>query len=344
MTVHELDPLTQDALAHRLAEMTISIPDDLVETASSQRRRPAAARRRRRRAAWLTAGLATLIAGNLGGAALVPGYARTLASAPGFGLIAGPALRAAGISAADVVPAEDAVVVDGFTVRLTGAYADGLRTTVFVSLPGDMGYTGLGPWLTDQFGERYSTTGGIGLGVGPYPVDFQPLRGRAALDGARFTFHVTLVDSHGHEHPVALEGTVSAGPVHSLPPPPPITSDGNIFAVASIRVSATGVEVNTRITGGLADDAAAKYKSHPMARDGGVSLPGVYLVTSDGTYEIPIAWSQDDVFDNLVKTCADVESRIFAKGPGPWRIVVSYDDPKPGARALASWTITEPQQ
>jgi hypothetical protein len=85
------------------------------------------------------------------------------------------------------------------------------------------------PYLTDQFGERYEAFGGLGLGVGSYPIFFQPVGGAAASHGARLTLHLPVGNRDGQtsfDLNVDLSGALAPKAAQSIPAPGEIVDSG----------------------------------------------------------------------------------------------------------------------
>ena len=117
-----------------------------------------------------------------------------------------------------------------------------------------------GPYLTDQYGQRYGPTGGLGIGAGPYPIFFQPLRGRALAHGGALTLHMPFSHAADGAPPtqrfqlaVALSGHLAPKPLRHLAVPPPVTDTGRgvAYAVLDLRYSGTYLALRSRFTGQL---------------------------------------------------------------------------------------------
>ncbi|MBJ7596408.1 MAG: hypothetical protein JF886_16395 [Candidatus Dormibacteraeota bacterium] len=254
------------------------------------------------------AAMVWLLAVNLVIADFVPGYARALANVPLLGALSQATLGAAGLGSNDVKGTNVKGSFSGVTATVAGSYADALETVLFVDIEGlPVGHPGqpapaisMGTiFVTDQFGQSYREVGGEGIGVGPYPIFFEPLRAAATHVGsARLTLHVPFNGPQGH--PVGgidLHTVVRPGGARSLSNPPSQTAAGTTYAIVDLRVSPRALQVRTHYQGAVVDAAViASEKAQADAQNGklppggeGATLPGVYLITPSGQVEIPTA-------------------------------------------------------
>ncbi|MBJ7609318.1 MAG: hypothetical protein JF887_07785 [Candidatus Dormibacteraeota bacterium] len=343
------------SLFARLTGLDIPTPPrllDLVPLAAPGVPRARLRHRRIRRAVVALGVSAVLVVGNGVAAYFVPNYAHALAAVPVLSLITGPALSAAGLSAGDIKPLHDEGSWSGVTVTLSGSYADGLQTVLFVDIeglpaggPGRPSPTfGLGQIVvTDQFGQSYRLVGGEGLGVGPYPMIFEPLRGAAARVGGRLTLHVPFTKRGGASGALTqidLHAAVVAGSDHRLAVPAPQAVAGTTYSIADLEASSNSLEVHTLIRGASID---ANLAARPAIGQG-VCYPGVFLVSPSGTYEIPTA-SLGDPFGRLKTDHVDEETRVFALSQtGTYRIVATgtgcTGNPPQADPVVAEWSIT----
>jgi hypothetical protein len=357
------DPRGQQSLFQRLTDLEIPTPPRLFEVGCSvgaPARRPSV-RRRLRRATIALAIAAVLVVSNGLAAYFAPNYAHVLANVPVLSLVTAPALGAAGLSAGDVSPLHVSGSWSGVTVTVSGSYADGLQTILFVDVEGlPVGNPGrpapaisLGQIvITDQFGEAYRLVGGEGIGVGPYPMIFEPLRGSAARVGGRLTLRVLFTKTGGGAGgEIDLHAAVLAGSDHRLAVPTPQIVAGTTYRIADLRASSNSLEVHTVISGALIDaDFAAVQRIDSAAQQGrlpaggaGVCYPGVFVITPSGRFEIPTA-SLGDPFARLQSDHVLDETRLFARSEsGTYRIVVSgagcSGAPPQNQPTLASWSI-----
>lgn len=344
-TITDLDPLANDQLGQRLTRLTIATPPYPHEVRA--RRSLVATRRVVRRGGLAVSATLSLCLANGVAAYFLPAYAAALASAPIISAVSQPALDIAGLSAGEVRPINQRGSLNGVTVTLAGGYADGVNTTLFLQLDGitkDNGFGGL--YLTDQFGQRYDLTGGVGIGVGAYPAFFQPLRGAAAQVGARLTLHAIV--GHGlRPEPsgeIQLHATLLANSAKRLATPQPIVSEGSTYSVLGLEYSNNAIAVHTRMSGQLIEADLTAEAAIKARHSGGVSFPGVYLVDPSGRYQTPIANENAQQIETILqREHALDETRIFTlSAPGTYRIVISVDDPGPAAHSLAEWTIRIP--
>ena len=276
-------------------------------------------------------------------------------------------LTIAGLTSEQVHPAAGEAHHGAAALTVAGAYADEVSTVVFATITlhgtpcnlasaadvvaarcGDS--QGSGPFLTDQYGQKYVVTGGEGVNVGPYAIFFEPVRGQAAAGGARLTIHVPVTRYVDPTHverfdlAVPLAGSLTPGVAHNLPPRAPVVDapSGVTYQLVAAHASATYVEVHTRLSGRL---ASVRTRVQSAGATGEVS-PGVFLVDATGRYEIPIAGGAGTAVetDNVQD-----ETRVFSiHGPGTYRVVVNQtsdpgaEPPGPNSVTLAQWTLTLP--
>jgi hypothetical protein len=207
-----------------------------------------------------------------------------------------------------------------------------------------------GPYLTDQFGQRYPVIGGGGIGVGAYPMLFQPIRGQAQSAGAQLTLHVPMTRWADAAHKesfdlaVPLSGSLAPKPAIPLPALQPITdvANGVTYEAPELKTSGTYLQAHTRLSGNL-DRVITKVSSSGGT---GTMWPGVFLVDPAGHYQIPLAGGLGPftVSDKLQD-----ETRVFkVHGPGTYRLVVAHDSNAgaapggPTSRVLAEWSVSIP--
>lgn len=324
------DPLASDPLVQRLELMELAIPRKphlAVLTATRHSRSSL----RRWRGASLAAGTATVIALTVT-AAVYPG---------GLVALTQSALRAAGLSGAQVAPLTGSASNAYLKVSVTGGYADQISTVLFVSVAQTCSPSapecGIGgPYLTDQFGSYYDVIGGEGIGVGAYPVFFQPLAG-PAVHGAHLTLHFP---QGSNQVVVALTGTLTSIDAHQLAAPESIvdTKTGVSYQVEHLLDSGSYLEVRTRLTGQL-QNVIVQYPPTGQILEG-EAWPGVFLVDPHGRWEVPLASLRPSVNESVQD-----ETRIFSiAAPGTYRIVVATSAqqnsvPGPNWKVLAEWTV-----
>jgi hypothetical protein len=328
--IEHLDPLASDPLAQRLDQMELAIPrtPHLAVLTSSPRRRSSL---RARRAASLALGVAAVAVLTVT-AAVYPG---------GLVGLTQDALKAAGLSSGQVAPLTGSAANAYIKVSVAGGYSDQVNTVLFVSIeetcspPAPSCGIG-GPYLTDQFGSRYEIIGGEGIGVGAYPIFFQPLVG-AAIRGA----HLTLHFPNGNDVLlVPMAGTLVPGRAHDLALPASIVDSKTevTFEVERLLYSGTYLEVHTRLSGQLQNVITQYSASGQMLH--GQSWPGVFLIDPSGNWEVPLASLRPTVTDRVQD-----ETRIFSVGkPGTYRVVVATSGeqnavPGPSWNVLAEWMV-----
>lgn len=356
------DSATRDALVDRLGHLAIETPPFRFPSPSEMRtnRGPAARRRVRRR--------------NLTFALLSPAACVLLLAAadPSATLqLSRDALQAAGLTRSQVVPMAGEARHGATTIRVTGGYADDVNTVVFaeIDMPPGVGLGGtnrsacppadlatetcqnapfdFGIYLVDQFGQRYGITGGMGIGVGPYPMSFEPLRGAALTQPAQLTLHMRFEDGANTAHPspfelvVPLSGRLAPHRATPLAVPPPVvdSSRGVTYAIVGLERSDAYLEVHTRLTGNLRS-VITHTEGSSLSGD---TYPGVFLVDTSGRWSLPLVVSgpgRATITDSIQD-----ETRIFGAGSGTYGVVVAQvaGNAQPGAAGtviLAQWTVS----
>jgi|ERR1700730_15160743 len=221
-------------------------------------------RRASRRIAAAALALGLIGALNLGGVYFFPRYGTALANTPLVGGVSRSILGSAGLVTADTSAMNDASTSNGHTLRLVGAYADGLQTVFLIQIDNDTLATAGPPskadhflvvgdaTLTDQFGRDYPR-GGTPSGD-QRPVVFGPLSWPAAENGARLTLHAASLFNVGAVGEQRVDGdwtlhaTLFQHPAHVIPLPAPIHLAGNTYTFTSIK-SSTVLELRWTVTG-----------------------------------------------------------------------------------------------
>ena len=329
--IDHLDPLATDPLARRLEQLNVVVP-----SAPSLSVRPRPHGRRTVLRSWRGGSLGLV-------AAAILALTVTAASYPGGLLgLTEDALRASGLTGQQLTPLSGSGATADLKVSVTGGYADEVSTVLFVSIDqtcqrahcGGIG----GPYLTDQFGTRYDIGGGEGIGVGAYPIFFQPLSGRVAASGARLTLHMP---TSGTELVIPLAGTLTPRRARHLATPAAIVdSKADVtYEVTGLVYSGSYLEVSTRLSGHLQD---VIVQSHPSGQlVSGKSWPGVFLVDLSGKWEIPVANGARSTVNDQIQD----ETRIFSIGkPGTYHVVVANEGPGnaapgPSWKILADWIV-----
>ena len=336
-----LDPLAQEPLARRLAGMAVAVPAAPALAADGARHgtRP---RPRWRMGAALVAGLAIALVSVT--AAAYPG---------GLGALTDDVLQAAGLrSQGEVTGVSGSAQIAGVKVEVDGGYADQVATVLFVSVTppcqGASCQAGVmdAPYLIDQYGTRYTITGGAGIGVGAYPMFFGPLRGQAAAAGARLTLHVPVYTAPMGQRPaevvVPVAGVLRPADARRIDPPAPVVDAqrGVTYSLSDLIASGAYLEVHTRLTGNL-ESVITRYGGAAMT---GEVWPGVFLIGPDGRWQIDLAGGGAPP---TVNQQVQDETRVFSARSGVYRIVVAASadassTPGPGWTVLASWTVRVP--
>lgn len=324
------DSLSTDPLAQRLEQLKLTIPSaPRLAVLPTLPRRPQL---------WTWRGGLTATA-----AVTLMALTITAFAYPG-GLVAltQDALHAAGLSSRQVVPLTGSGARANLKVSVSGGYADQVSTVLFVTVEltceQGLGCGIGGPYMTDQFGTRYDIAGGQGIGVGAYPMFFQPLSGTAA-SGARLTLHVPQANN---ELTIPLSGTLRANKARDLTPPISIVDNNRkvTYQITSLLYSGTYLEVHSRLSGEL-QNVIVHYGPAGQILSG-ESWPGVFLVDPSGMWQIPLAMggNRPNVNDEVQD-----ETRIFSIAkPGTYRIVVATTNDRNSApdsswMVLAEWTV-----
>lgn len=255
----------------------------------------------RRMLAWAVVGLiVAVLAGNVVAARVSPSYATALAKAPLVGGFAGPLLRAAGLTTAQLTPASSKATSHGHTLAVVGGFADTTRTVVVIQVDGKntpLGKTVAGydaasgkyhghltdPTLRDQYGHSYDSAGGVGQ-----DLFFGPLVGRAAHGPVRLTLLVPTINFNAAHRAVtpakgeSVNGdwivslTLTQHPAVTIPSPAPVKVGDITYTIKSIQVSGTFVSVYWRAYGGT--EIASLYQQTRVP-GGPNSSPGSPFMT-----------------------------------------------------------------
>lgn len=327
----DLDPLSTDPLAKRLEKLSIAVPRPVASPA------PRLATAGPRRLFRWPKGLAAV------GVACVLALAITADAYPG-GLagLTQDALRAAGLTSQQVLAIHGSGGNQNLKVAVNGGYADQVSTIIFASI--DMTCVGAdpgcgigGPYLTDQYGSRYEITGGEGIGVGAYPMFFEPLRG-PAVSNAQLALHVPQGSS---EVVVHISGGLRVVTARVITPPAAVVDgrNGVTYEIRGLTFSGTYFEVHTILSGNL--DKVIIHVGPSGNLLSGEIWPGVFVLNNSGKWLIPLAQLRPHV-----DTSVQDETRIFSiPSPGSYQIVVANSADQnttlggPKWQILARWTI-----
>lgn len=300
-------------------------------------------------AGGIAAAVIAILLINVVAAYFAPKYEQALADS-GVGPISQRLLSAVGLKAGDVTAVGDSATSAGHTLKLVGAYADGLRTVLFIEIdgggvggnpkqyglhPGDWSINYDDMTLTDQFGHSY---GGAGTG-GPTDLQFQPLAWPASEVGGRLTLHITgiwamwkgleqgpnkVIDTealttHGDW---SLHVTLISATYHTIALPAPVHSPMADYTFTGISASETEMVLHWTL-GGPANDQVRDQQSippspntdpmaNPLMRD--YFAPRVF--DAAGT-ELQM---QDWGFTWPKTRPALGEMTVFINGPGRYRV------------------------
>lgn len=286
---------------------------------------------------------------NIVAAYFAPKYERALADS-GVGPVSQRFLSAVGLKAGDVTVVGDSATSAGHTLKLVGAYADGLRTVLFVTIdgggvagnpkqygthPGEWGIDYNDMTLTDQFAHSYD---GVGIG-GPTDLQFQPLAWPASDVGGRLTLHITgiwamwkfvkqgpskVIDAealttHGDW---SLHVTLISAPYHTIALPAPVHAGAATYTFTSITASETEVVLHWTVSApGI--DQLAPGPGAPLGKDPWSDplfdqyLRAHFLDASGNELEF-----QDMGYTWPKTGPAQGEMTVFIPGPGRYRIQI----------------------
>lgn len=323
--------------------------------------RPPARSRLIKVSAAAAAAVVAILVVNIAAAYYAPKYQRAVADTPGLGPISQRLLSAVGLKGSDVAVVGDSASSAGHTLKLVGAYADGLRTVLFVSIDGK-GVTGdpkqygrnPGEWgvsfdlatLTDQFGRSYVVQGV----VGPTDLQYEPLAWPASDVGARLTLHITGVwaiwkvaeagpgksidpetlTTHGDW---TLHVTLISSPAHAIALPAPIHTSQVDYTFTRISASETEMVLHWTVAGPAVDQMAKDQGAAPSNADPfGDPLFDQYLrphLYSEAGTELQM---QDFGYTWPKTGPAQGEMTVFLNGPGRYRIQI-------GTVAQSRWVV-----
>ena len=298
---------------------------------------------------------------NVAAAYFAPKYERTLADS-GVGPVSQRFLAAVGLSDGDVTTIGDSATSSGHTLKLEAAYADGLRTVVFVSIdgrgvtgnpkqyglqPGDWGIDYNNMTLTDQFGHTY---GGYGIG-GPTELQFEALPWPASQLGARLTLHITGIEalwkiaSQGPSKVIdtealtthgdwTLHATLISAPAHTIGRPAPIHTSIADYTFTSITASETELVLHWTVAGPVNEQLSVWQLTLPNRQTDPYADPLIRDYFTPHVYDASGTQlqMQDWGFGSSKTGPAQGEMTVFIPGPGRYRI-------KLGAAVDDRWVV-----
>ena len=286
---------------------------------------------------------------NVVAAYFAPKYELALADS-NVGPISQRFLSAFGLKAGDVTVVGDSATSAGHTLKLVGAYADGLRTVLFVTVdgggtsgnpkgyglqPGDWGINYDDMTLADQFGHSYS---GVGTG-GPTDLQFHSLVWPASDVGGRLTLHITgiwamwkaleqgpnkVIDTdalttHGDW---SLHVTLISAPYHTIALPAPVHSPMADFTFTGISASETEMVLHWTVSGPAYDQVRDQQSIPPSPNTDPLANPLTPDYFAPRVYDAGGTELQmQDWGFTLPKTGPGLgEMTVFINGPGRYRI------------------------
>ena len=250
--------MTTDLLEERLQNLAAAAPDAGTITA-----RVLAAAPRRRRPVWLRLSLSAVATVVLIVLVLyfVPASGTVVARIP----IAGQAFGAN----AHVTVVGSSSTSSGYTLTLTGAFADSARTVLYVHSSPAVAFLGMDTAITDQFGRSYhSANSSSNVMTGDLVAQFDALAWPDQLTGARIALNVSAVQLgvdnrdivRGAWHMTAILG-VDEGT--SVVPPQPVTIAGARFTFTSVTYTPETIAIAIDMSGATSQDTSRMMPPDP---------------------------------------------------------------------------------
>lgn len=251
-----------DLLERALNRLDFDVPDGLVDRAIAGAERapvraPVAEQIRIAVGRAATLVVAILFV-NLVAAYFAPRYGQALADAPIVGGVAAPVLRYSGLDASQITSLNVSATSSGHTIKLVGGYADTERTVLLMEFDGKPlrvpSKSNQDPCcfaegtLVDQFALEYSRV----PSSDQQAATFEPVRGLAARVGARLMLHITILHTNGPEVATGdwrLPVTLFQQPGKVLAVPGPVTANGIIYTIKSVRLSGTQLSIQFYLSG-----------------------------------------------------------------------------------------------
>lgn len=172
--------------------------------------------------------------------------------------------------AGDVVGANEHVTAvgssstsSGYTLTLTGAFADSTRTVLYIHSSPSIAFLGMDAALTDQFGRSYHSGNSSSDALhGDLVADFEALAWPDQITGARITLNVASVMT-GVDPSSAVQGswhmtaTLGVDEGTSVAPPAEATLSGGRFKFTSVVYTPESIAIDIEMAGPTSQDAAA---------------------------------------------------------------------------------------
>jgi hypothetical protein len=236
--------MTTNLFETRLRDLTVEMPDPGLVTARVLRR---PARRvlsvpRLALSAGIAAGLIALVA------YFVPSASTVIAKVP----FAGPAFGAGD----HVTTVGSSATSSGYTLTLTGAYADATRTELLIHASRPVVFIGSDSTMTDQFGRSYhGMSGSSNPQAGDETLEFEPLAWPDSATGARITLSISSLQTGENPTTDVVKGSWTLHAVlgvdegFAIASPAPGTLGSARFQFTSVIYTPATIAIDLDMTG-----------------------------------------------------------------------------------------------
>jgi len=250
--------MTTDLLEERLQKLAAGAPD-----AGRVMARVLAAAPRPRRPVWPRLSLSAVATAVLIVLVLyfVPASGTVVARIP----IAGEAFGAN----AHVTVVGSSSTSSGYTLTLTGAFADSARTVLYVHSSPAIAFLGMDTVITDQFGRSYhSANSSSNTLAGDLVAQFDALAWPDQLTGARIALNVSAVQIGVDNRDIVrgawrMTAIVGVDEGTSVVPPQPVTIAGARFTFTSVTYTPETIAIDIDMSGATSDDTARPMPFDP---------------------------------------------------------------------------------
>jgi hypothetical protein len=178
----------------------------------------------------------------------VPSSSAVIAKVP----FAGPAFGAS----EHVTSVGSSATSAGYTLTLTGAYADTTRTELLIHSSRPIVFIGSDSTLTDQFGRSYhGMTASSNPLAGDETLEFQPLAWPDSVTGARITLSISSLETGPHPTADVVKGswtlhaTLGVDEGHAIALPAPGTLGPARFQFTSVIYTPATIAIELDMTG-----------------------------------------------------------------------------------------------
>ena len=269
--------MTTDLLEDRLQNLAAGAPDagrvtDRVLAATPLRRRPVWPRLSRSAVATVVLIVLVLY--------FVPAAGTVVARIP----IAGAAFGAN----AHVTVVGSSSTSSGYTLTLTGAFADSARTVIYLHSSPAIALLGADTVITDQFGRSYHSANSSSDALrGDLIAQFEALAWPDQLTGARIALTVSEVQVGVDRVDIVrgvwrMTATLGVDEGTSLAPPQPVTIAGARFTFTSISYTPETIAVDIDMSGPTSEDTA-RMMPPDASNPKGTPVLNFDMLAPDGT-------------------------------------------------------------